>query len=99
MCPARITPKLRTGYKIKPTGRVAWLRVACSGARNCATSTDRPRSNHVRPLIAVLLMIVILAILGFAVVKLLLWIAAIALIIWLVGFFMRGAGGARWYRW
>jgi hypothetical protein len=53
----------------------------------------------VAPLLAVLLLILILGILGFAVVKLLLWIAVILLIVWLVGFFMRGAGGARWYRW
>ena len=31
--------------------------------------------------------------------KLLLWIAIIAFIIWLIGFFVRGAEGARWYRW
>jgi hypothetical protein len=50
-------------------------------------------------LLAVLLLIVILGILGFAVVKVLLWIAVILLVIWLIGFFMRGAQGARWYRW
>jgi hypothetical protein len=32
-------------------------------------------------------------------VKLLLWIAIILAIIWLIGFFVRGAEGARWYRW
>jgi Na+/H+-translocating membrane pyrophosphatase len=57
------------------------------------------KERHVPALLAVLLLIVILAILGFAVVKVLLWVAAILLIIWLIGFFMRGAGGARWYRW
>ena len=51
------------------------------------------------PLLAILLLIVILAILGFAVVKFLLWIAVILLIIWLIGFFVRGVEGARWYRW
>jgi hypothetical protein len=50
-------------------------------------------------LLAVLLLIVILAVLGFAVTKLLLWIAAIVLVIWLIGFFVRGVEGARWYRW
>jgi hypothetical protein len=50
-------------------------------------------------LLAVLLLIIILGILGFAVVKLLLWVAVILLIVWLIGFFMRGAEGARWYRW
>jgi hypothetical protein len=53
----------------------------------------------VAPLLAILLLIVILAILGFAVVKFLLWIAVILLIIWLIGFFVRGVEGARWYRW
>jgi hypothetical protein len=50
-------------------------------------------------LLAVLLLIVILGVLGFAVVKFLLWIAVILLVVWLIGFFMRGAEGARWYRW
>jgi hypothetical protein len=56
-------------------------------------------ATHVPALLAVLLLIVILGILGFAVVKFLLWVAVIVLIIWLIGFFMRGAEGARWYRW
>ena len=56
-------------------------------------------SNSVAPLLLVLLLIVILGILGFAVVKFLLWIAVILLIIWLIGFFVRGVEGARWYRW
>jgi hypothetical protein len=50
-------------------------------------------------LLAVLLLIVILGVLGFAVVKFLLWVAVILLVVWLIGFFMRGAEGARWYRW
>jgi beta-lactamase regulating signal transducer with metallopeptidase domain len=56
-------------------------------------------SNSVAPLLAILLLIVILGILGFAVVKFLLWIAVILLIIWVIGFFVRGVEGARWYRW
>ncbi len=36
---------------------------------------------------------------GFAAVKLLIWIAIILAILWLIGFFVRGAEGARWYRW
>jgi hypothetical protein len=31
--------------------------------------------------------------------KLLLWIALILLVIRLIGFFVRSAEGARWYRW
>jgi hypothetical protein len=50
-------------------------------------------------LLAVLLLIVLLAVLGFAVVKFLLWIAIVAFLLWLIGFFVRGAEGARWYRW
>lgn len=50
-------------------------------------------------LLAVLLLIIILGVLGFAVTKFLLIIAAIILVIWLIGFFARGADGARWYRW
>jgi hypothetical protein len=50
-------------------------------------------------LLAVLLLIIIFAVLGFWVVKFLLWIALIAFVLWLIGFFVRGAEGARWYRW
>ena len=37
--------------------------------------------------------------LGIAVAKLLLWIALILLAVWILGFFIRGVEGARWYRW
>ena len=47
----------------------------------------------------VLAIVIVLAILGFAVVKWLLIIAAILALIWLIGFFVRGVEGARWYRW
>lgn len=50
-------------------------------------------------LLAVLLLVIILGILGFAITKFLLIIAAILLAVWLVGFFVRGVEGARWYRW
>ena len=50
-------------------------------------------------LLLVLLIIIALFVLGFAVVKFLIWVAIILAIIWLIGFFMRGAEGARWYRW
>ena len=46
-----------------------------------------------------LLLILILGGVGIAAAKLLLWIALILLVIWVVGFFARGAEGARWYRW
>jgi preprotein translocase subunit Sss1 len=48
--------------------------------------------------LAVLLLILILGALGFAVK--LLWIVALVLLaIWLIGFVVRSAEGARWYRW
>lgn len=50
-------------------------------------------------LLLVLLLILVLFVLGFAVVKFLIWVAIILAIIWLIGFFVRGVEGARWYRW
>ena len=48
---------------------------------------------------AVLVLVVLLLILGYAVMKLLLVVAAVLAVVWLIGFFVRGAEGARWYRW
>jgi hypothetical protein len=49
-------------------------------------------------LVLVLLLALILFGIGFT--AHLLWIiAAIVLIVWLIGFFVRGVEGARWYRW
>jgi hypothetical protein len=45
-----------------------------------------------------LLLIIILGAAGFAL-KLLWILALILLAIWLIGFVVRGAEGARWYRW
>ena len=50
-------------------------------------------------LLFVLLIVVALFVIGFAVVKFLIWIAIVLAIIWLIGFFVRGVEGARWYRW
>jgi hypothetical protein len=49
-------------------------------------------------IIAVLLLALILGGVGFAV-HALWWIALILLVLWVIGFFVRGAEGARWYRW
>jgi hypothetical protein len=49
-------------------------------------------------IIAVLLLALILGGVGFAV-HALWWIALILLVLWIIGFFVRGAEGARWYRW
>jgi hypothetical protein len=53
----------------------------------------------VSALLLVLLIVIALFVLGFAVVKFLIWVAIILAIVWLIGFFVRGAEGRRWYRW
>ena len=52
-------------------------------------------------LLIVLLIIVVFAAVGLlaSAVKFLLWVAIVLAIIWLIGFFVRGAEGKRWYRW
>jgi hypothetical protein len=57
------------------------------------------KERDVPVLLLVLLIIIVLFIVGFAVVKFLIWIAIILAILWLIGFFIRGAEGSRWYRW
>jgi hypothetical protein len=47
----------------------------------------------------VLAIIIVLALLGVAVLKWLLFIAVVLALLWIIGFFVRGAEGARWYRW
>jgi hypothetical protein len=49
-------------------------------------------------ILLVLLLALVLGGLGFAV-HVLWWIALAVLAIWLIGFFVRGVEGARWYRW
>jgi hypothetical protein len=48
--------------------------------------------------VAVLLLALILGGIGFAV-HVLWWVALVLLVAWIIGFFVRGAEGARWYRW
>jgi hypothetical protein len=48
--------------------------------------------------LAILLLIILLGVLGFAV-KLLWFVALVLLAVWLIGFVVRSAEGARWYRW
>lgn len=50
-------------------------------------------------LVLALLIVVVLFVLGFAVVKFLIWVAIVLAILWLIGFFVRGVEGRRWYRW
>jgi hypothetical protein len=45
------------------------------------------------------LIVIVLFVLGFAVVKFLIWVAIVLAIIWVIGFFVRGVEGSRWYRW
>jgi hypothetical protein len=47
--------------------------------------------------VLILLLILILGGVGWAVAKLLFWIALILLVVWIIGFFVRGAEGRRWY--
>ena len=47
----------------------------------------------------VLLLVIAFLLLGFWVVKWLLILAVIVALLWIIGFFVRGAEGARWYRW
>jgi hypothetical protein len=49
-------------------------------------------------LLLVLLLALVLGGLGFAV-HVLWWIALIVLAVWVLGFLLRSAEGARWYRW
>lgn len=52
------------------------------------------------PLLLVLLLIIVLFGGGIGAGIQILWIIAIVLLVlWLAGFLMRGAEGARWYRW
>jgi hypothetical protein len=46
-----------------------------------------------------LLIVLLFFVLGFTVVKFLIWVAIVLGLIWLIGFFVRGAEGTRWYRW
>jgi hypothetical protein len=48
--------------------------------------------------LAVLILAILFGGLGFAIHAL--WVvAAVLLVLWVLGFLMRGAEGARWYRW
>lgn len=49
-------------------------------------------------ILLVLLAALILGGLGFAI-HALWWIAVALFVVWLIGFAVRGAEGARWYRW
>ena len=51
-------------------------------------------------ILLILLIAVVLGVIGFwAAIKFLWIIALILLAVWLIGFLVRGAEGARWYRW
>ena len=69
-----------------------------------ATDGGRKRCTHEKELnlsvlLLALLVVIVLFVVGFAVVKFLIWVAIILAILWLIGFFVRGVEGARWYRW
>ena len=72
-----------------------WGKSAAEG-----TIPTQTKEHIVAALLLVLLLVILLFGVGaFAAVKLLLWIAVILAIVWLIGFFVRSAEGARWYRW
>ena len=50
-------------------------------------------------LLLALVLVLFFFVLGFTVVKFLVWVAIVLGLIWLIGFFVRGVDGARWYRW
>jgi hypothetical protein len=50
-------------------------------------------------LLLALLIVIALFVIGLAVVKFLIWVAIVLALVWLIGFFVRGVEGARWYRW
>jgi hypothetical protein len=50
-------------------------------------------------LLLALLIVIVCFVIGFAVVKFLIWVAIVLAILWIIGFFVRGVEGARWYRW
>jgi len=69
-------------------------------ASTAAAGRFLPRKEIVVALVLlILLLILILGGVGLAAAKLLLWIALTLLAVWIVGFFVRGGEGARWYRW
>jgi hypothetical protein len=68
-----------------------------AGRRESVRVSERRRV--VALLLIVLLLILIVGGVGLAALKLLFWIALIMLVLWVIGFFVRGAEGARWYRW
>jgi hypothetical protein len=62
-------------------------------------SSTTEGADDVSVLLLALLAVIVLFVLGFAVVKFLIWVAIILAIVWVIGFFVRGIEGARWYRW
>ena len=63
-------------------------------------ATKLIRYSMVAGIVFIVLLAVVLAVIGFWAAIKVLWILALVLLaIWLVGFFARGAEGARWYRW
>ena len=72
---------------------------AGDGEGTCSPLLFTQEGELVALVLLLLLLILILGGVGIAAAKLLLWIALILLVVWIVGFFARGAEGARWYRW
>jgi hypothetical protein len=50
-------------------------------------------------LLLALALVLVFFVLGFWIVKFLVWVAIVLAILWVIGFFVRGVEGRRWYRW
>jgi fatty acid desaturase len=85
----------------KRSARRSGYATVWQGTKPCKSHLNRTKESYVPALLVVLLIIVLLALLGLlaSALKVLLYIALILAIIWLIGFFVRGSEGARWYRW
>ena len=70
-----------------------------SGALGRSLLKSEQGDTELPAILLVLLVVLLLFVIGFAVVKFLIWVAIVLAIIWLIGFFVRGVEGARWYRW
>jgi hypothetical protein len=68
------------------------------GLHNPSAANDEGRTMGL--ILLVLLLAIILGAVGFWQAINILWIIALVLLaVWLIGFLVRGAEGARWYRW
>jgi hypothetical protein len=76
------------------------LKHGLSGQKAFVTLRRNDEGRTMGLILLVLLLAIILGVLGFWQAINILWIIALVLLaVWLIGFLVRGAEGARWYRW